>query len=48
MIDTKEKFLFSTKNLPLFQNCVFETKQDAKNCKTGEINLVQNVETNDL
>ena len=45
MLDTKEKFLFSTKNLPLFQNCVFETKQDAINCKTGEVNLVQNVET---
>ena len=45
MLDTKENFLFSTKNLPLFQNCVYETKQDALNCKTGEINLVQNAET---
>ena len=40
-----EKLLYSVDNLPLFQNRLYKTKKEALNCKMGQIELVQNMET---
>lgn len=37
--------LYRASRLPLFQNLMFQTAEDARNCETGDIHLVQDLET---
>lgn len=44
-IDKKYKLLYQQKDFPLFQNRMYETKEEALNCPKGDIHLVEDLET---
>jgi hypothetical protein len=42
---TRYQPLYSQKSLPVFQNKVFATAEEAKSCLIGDISLVQDLQT---
>jgi hypothetical protein len=44
-MDEYLKPLYQQKNLPIFQNRMYDTAEEARTCPTGNMSLVQNVKT---
>ena len=42
---SNKKLLYQQKKLPIFQNRMYETEAEAKHCQTGDISLVQDLNT---